>query len=263
MNPVLYEGGNFDGLSKKIFEFNEALKDTPHQMKEAEVNRLNKVLEKLKDTENYYQTTFTELETEVITLKLLKWPSEYLVPVLDLFRLFLIHHNSEKLFSGLDCGLAYLSLICQVLRATTSDVVLVLCLKILCNLMKHLNNKTSLMKYQDMIVEALENINIQKKEKDTVRSALASFAFNLSTGANVASDLAIEKLIGLISEALKYENNQENIFKYLIGYGNILALNPTGLAVASSIGLKNIIQNINVTADNSQGCKTDLINWLS
>jgi hypothetical protein len=36
--------------------------------------------------------------------KLLQWPSEYKLPVWDLFRAFLCHYQSEAFFSGLDAG---------------------------------------------------------------------------------------------------------------------------------------------------------------
>ena len=37
--------------------------------------------------------------------KMLEWPKELKFPVWDLLRAFLVHYQSEALFSGLDAGL--------------------------------------------------------------------------------------------------------------------------------------------------------------
>ena len=37
--------------------------------------------------------------------KLLQWPKEFKFPVWDILRAFLVHYQSEALFSGLDAGL--------------------------------------------------------------------------------------------------------------------------------------------------------------
>lgn len=48
--------------------------------------------------------------------KLLKWPIEVKLPVLDLFRAFLKHYQSEALFSGLDLGGDILGPLCLACR---------------------------------------------------------------------------------------------------------------------------------------------------
>jgi hypothetical protein len=48
--------------------------------------------------------------------KLLQWPVEYKLPVLDLLRAFLKHYQSEALFSGLDLGADTLGPLCLACR---------------------------------------------------------------------------------------------------------------------------------------------------
>mgnify|MGYP002622575587 CR=1 FL=1 len=264
LNPITFQGGNFDGLVKKIFEFNEALKDTTSAMKETEITRFGRIIEKLKDTANYHTTQFTDLELELITLKLLKWPLDKMLPVLDLFRIFLVHHNSEKLFAGLDGGLHYLGFICQVLRSTDNDIIITLCLKILANLFLHLANKNSILKYQDMILDAIESQQIHKREKDTVRNALSAFIFNLSTGMNDdnTKEEVIQKFFIYLPEIIIYEKNPDNILRYLITYGNVLSLCPSSIHIAQNIGLKSGIANIEAPTEQAKECQKDIIELI-
>lgn len=261
---IKFEGGNFDGLSKKIFEFEEALKDTPLGLKDLEKTRLNRIIAVLKEVGNYHQYDITEYELEVISAKLIKWPLDKLLPVIDLFRVLVLHHSSEKLFSGLDSGLQYLTLICQVIRSTQSDVFITLCLKVLVNMFEQISSRNAVMKYKDMLLEALESQQIQKKEKDTVRAALAAFLFNISAVANGVNtpDFVLEKVFDFISNALSFENNQDNVFKYLVAYGNILVQCPSAAGIARSSGIKNAIQNANVQNPQATECKDDLLKFL-
>jgi len=261
---IQFETGNFDGLSKKLFEFNESLKESQFWLKETEQTRLLRIIAILKNVGEYHMYDITDLEIEVITTKLLKWPIDKLMPVLDLFRLFLLHHKSEKLFSGLDSGLQYLTLICQIVRSTQNDVMVTLCLKILANMFTQISCKNAIMKYTDMLLEALESQQVQQKEKETVRTALAAFVFNVSTGiTNMTSDLVLEKVFNFTGNAIAYEGNQDNLFKYLVAYGNILSNCNSALTVAKSVGIKSYIEKAQAQTPQNQECKDDLLKYLS
>jgi len=261
---IIHETGNFDGLSKKLFEFDEAMKDTPLALKETEQTRLQRILAILKDTGNYHTYEISELEIEVITTKLLKWPLDKLLPVLDLFRLFLLHPRSEKLFSGLDSGLGYLTLLCQVVRSTQSDVLITLVLKVLANMFYHICNKNSVMKYADMILEALESQQVNQRPKDTLRTALAAFVFNVSTAiTNLTNDIVLEKLFSFINNTLPSEGNPENVMRYLIAYGNTLSKCASATDAAQNMGIKNIIEQVQTQNPQAEECKNDLLKYLA
>ena len=261
---IQFETGNFDGLSKKLFEFNDALKESPLWLKETEQARLQRIIAILKNVGEYHMYDISDLEIEVITTKLLKWPIDKLLPVLDLFRLFLLHHKSEKLFSGLDSGLQYLTLICQVLRSTQNDILITLCLKVLANMFTQISCKNAIMKYTDMLLEALESQQVHQKEKESVRTALAAFIFNVSTGVtNMTSDLVLEKVFTFIGNTVAYEGNQDNLLKYLVAYGNILSLCNSALGIAKSVGIKDFIEKVQAQSPQAKECKDDLLNYLS
>lgn len=179
--PITFESANFDGLKKKLLEFNEGFEEIKFKMTEAEGHRFERVIEALKDPSSFMENKFTDIECDLFTKKFFLWPVDKLLPVLDLYRIFLIHFNSEKLFAGLDGGLSQLTFICQVLRSTDNEVALTLCLKVLTNLFKHNVNKLSLFKYKDMILEALTNQKVHMRQKEMLRSSLAAFVFNFST----------------------------------------------------------------------------------
>lgn len=262
--PITYEGGNFDAMTKKLLELNETLKDTQHYVKDAELNRLHSIINKLKDTGNFLTSTFTDLEFELIQTRLIKWPADKLLPILDLLRIFLTHSNSEKLFSGLDMGLTYLGFTCQVIRSSQSEVVLGLALKILSNLTKYTCSRQSLVKYQDLILDALDSQQVQKKEKDTFRAVLAAFVFNLSTGAiDSLKDSVTEQFFKFALGCLDNENNQENILKYLVAIGNVLKLCPSSISSAGSLGLRQAIGGVDVKSPDAQQCRDDIVEFLA
>ncbi len=261
---IIYETGNFDGLTKKLFEFNEEMKETPLSLKETEQARLHRILAILKDVGNYHTYEISELEIEVITTKLLKWPLDKLLPVLDLFRLFLLHPRSEKLYSGLDSGLGYLTLLCQVIRSTQSDVIITLVLKVFSNMFQQISCKNSLMKYADMVLEALLSQQVNQRPKDTLRAALAGFVFNISTAiTNFTNDLVLEKLFNFINVTFPGEGNPDNALKYLIAYGNILSKCNVALEIANSCGIKGVIEQTPAQSPPAEECKNDLLKYLS
>ena len=76
----------------------------------------------------------TKPEVEIITNKLMNWPIEMKIPVIDLVRVFFLHFSSEDLFSGYDKGLAFLATIIKLLTVSDKEVLKTLTLKALTNL---------------------------------------------------------------------------------------------------------------------------------
>jgi hypothetical protein len=70
----------------------------------------------------------------MLTERLLKWPIEHRVPIYDLLRVFIMHPQGEKLFTGLDAGMDTLLDICTLIQSTnTADGIVSLLLKVLSN----------------------------------------------------------------------------------------------------------------------------------
>ncbi|GMJ06806.1 hypothetical protein like AT3G18860 [Hibiscus trionum] len=92
---LVFDAAQFDGILKKISEFNSTLladlgkKDL--SLTEAEISRLGAIVKILKDTSHYHSSTFADVDIALL-LKLLKsWPLAMIFPVIDILRMIVLH----------------------------------------------------------------------------------------------------------------------------------------------------------------------------
>ncbi|CAK7329744.1 unnamed protein product [Dovyalis caffra] len=92
---LVFDVAQFDGILKKITEFNNSLlsdsvkKDL--SLSELEMSRLAAVLKILKDTSHYHTSRFADADIALL-LKLLKsWPTAMMFPVIDIVRMLVLH----------------------------------------------------------------------------------------------------------------------------------------------------------------------------
>ncbi|CAL5377236.1 unnamed protein product [Camellia sinensis] len=101
---LVFDVAQFDGILKKISEFNNALhflsdgsvenllKDKKSlSLTELEVSRLDAIVKILKDTSHYHSSRFSDVDI-ILLLKLLKsWPLAMMFPVIDILRMIILH----------------------------------------------------------------------------------------------------------------------------------------------------------------------------
>lgn len=92
---LVFDAAQFDGIIKKISEFNIALQSDPDQkslsLSEAETSRLGAIAKILKDTSHYHTSKFSDDDISFL-LKLLKsWPVTMMFPVIDVLRMVILH----------------------------------------------------------------------------------------------------------------------------------------------------------------------------
>ncbi|KAF7126945.1 hypothetical protein RHSIM_Rhsim11G0173300 [Rhododendron simsii] len=92
---LVFDAAQFDGILKKILEFNSALLSKPEQkglsLTELEVSRLGAIINILKDTSHYHSSIFSDIDVALL-LKLVKsWPIAMIFPVIDLLRMIILH----------------------------------------------------------------------------------------------------------------------------------------------------------------------------
>ncbi|XP_071736773.1 uncharacterized protein [Rutidosis leptorrhynchoides] len=96
---LVFDAAQFDGILKKISEFNNALRSDPVQqnlsLSEAEMSRLGAIAKLLKDTSHYHTSKFT-IDDVSLLLKLLKsWPVSMMFPVIDILRMVVLHPDGS------------------------------------------------------------------------------------------------------------------------------------------------------------------------
>ncbi|KAF6166573.1 hypothetical protein GIB67_005435 [Kingdonia uniflora] len=98
---LFFDVAQFDGILKKIVEFNSTLLSDPEQknmsLTEVELSGISTIVKILKDTSHYHCSTFADVDI-VLLLRLLKsWPVAMLYPVLDVLRMVILHPDGASL----------------------------------------------------------------------------------------------------------------------------------------------------------------------
>jgi len=110
-----FKDGKFEALHKKLLEFNEQV-DESMRLDVGDQTHLNACIEKLKAG---IASEIRPCEKDIVHYKMGEWPSDKLFPVIDLWRLFLLHPQSGDLFKGSDRGAGMIS---KVLALLSSDI---------------------------------------------------------------------------------------------------------------------------------------------
>ncbi|KAK9001372.1 hypothetical protein V6N11_083157 [Hibiscus sabdariffa] len=92
---LVFDAAQFDGILKKISEFNSTLladlgkKDL--SLTEPEISRLGAIVKILKDTSHYHSSTFADVDIALLLKMLKSWPLAMIFPVIDIVRMIVLH----------------------------------------------------------------------------------------------------------------------------------------------------------------------------
>ncbi|XP_031286716.1 phospholipase A-2-activating protein isoform X1 [Pistacia vera] len=97
---LVFDAAQFDGILKKITEFNNTLLTDVEKknlsLTELEMSRLVAIVKILKDTSHYHSSSFADVDISLL-LKLLKtWPVEMIFPVIDILRVTVLHPDGAR-----------------------------------------------------------------------------------------------------------------------------------------------------------------------
>ncbi|XP_031259128.1 phospholipase A-2-activating protein-like, partial [Pistacia vera] len=97
---LVFDAAQFDGILKKITEFNNTLLTDVEKknlsLTELEISRLVAIVKILKDTSHYHSSSFADVDISLL-LKLLKtWPVEMIFPVIDILRVTVLHPDGAR-----------------------------------------------------------------------------------------------------------------------------------------------------------------------
>ncbi|WOK99599.1 phospholipase A-2-activating protein [Canna indica] len=97
---LFFDSAQFDGILKKVYEFNAALATDGEKsllLSELELSRLDAIAKILKDTSHYHCSSFADVDI-LLLLKMLKsWPVAMLFPVIDILRMIVLHPDGASL----------------------------------------------------------------------------------------------------------------------------------------------------------------------
>ncbi|CAL0329220.1 unnamed protein product [Lupinus luteus] len=92
---LVFDAAQFDGILKKITEFNNALlsdQETQNlSLTEPDVSRLGSIVKTLKDTSYYHSSKFADSDIALLLNLLQSWPLGMIFPVIDILRMIVLH----------------------------------------------------------------------------------------------------------------------------------------------------------------------------
>ncbi|XP_050232267.1 uncharacterized protein LOC126680979 isoform X2 [Mercurialis annua] len=97
---LVFDVAQFDGILKKITEFNNALLSDPDKMtlslSEADISKLAEVVKILKDTSHYHTSRFAEVGIALVVKLIKSWPVSMIFPVVDILRMIVLHPDGTS-----------------------------------------------------------------------------------------------------------------------------------------------------------------------
>lgn len=237
---IFYQEMNMDGLLTKMTEFHTKLQDQtdPHHqshLTEHEFKYVVSLVNKLRDPALYtYIKELSSFEVEV-SKKLLKWPAEYFVPVMDLWRCILMLHASQVFFSGVDSGLPIIAGLIGKLK-NGPPVLWTIFFKVLSNFFIHVSNTLGVVRAKDVVYEAFKIMN--KKDAKVV-GFCSNYLMNCSSVVDElpsVNDPFVELQIEMIGDLVhNSELTPEALLKLAIALGNFATFKPSASSHAPAL----------------------------
>ncbi|KAL2596577.1 hypothetical protein AAZV13_11G111000 [Glycine max] len=98
---LVFDAAQFDGILKKISEFNCALQSDQEKqnlsLTELNVSRLGAIVKILKDTSHYHSSKFADSDIALLLNLLRSWPMAMIFPVIDIVRMLVLHPDGAIL----------------------------------------------------------------------------------------------------------------------------------------------------------------------
>ncbi|KAF9620246.1 hypothetical protein IFM89_010981 [Coptis chinensis] len=173
---LLFDVAQFDGILKKIKEFNSALladaKDSA--LTEPEMSRLEAVVKILKDTSHYHISTFADVDIALLLKLLISWPDAMIFPVIDVLRMTILHPNGASLlFKHLKDGNdIVMETIKKVTTAPAGVANLLTTIRAVTNLFKHSFFHEWLRRHRIEILDAFSSCSTSNKNVQVSYSTL-------------------------------------------------------------------------------------------
>ncbi|KAI4318370.1 hypothetical protein MLD38_032085 [Melastoma candidum] len=96
---LVFDVAQYDGILRKVFEFNSTLSSDQHKrkvtMSNVETARLEALVKTLKDTSHYHSNTIVDVDITLLLHLLESWPDETIFPVFDLLRMAVLHPDGS------------------------------------------------------------------------------------------------------------------------------------------------------------------------
>ncbi|XP_071729987.1 uncharacterized protein [Rutidosis leptorrhynchoides] len=138
---LVFDAAQFDGILKKISEFNNALRSDPGQqnlsISEAEISRFGAIAKVLKDTSHYHTSKFSNDDISLLFKLLKSWPLSMMFPVIDILRMVVLHPDGSTVLKHANDEKDILIELIQKVTSSPLPPNLLTSIRVLVNLFKN------------------------------------------------------------------------------------------------------------------------------
>ncbi|KAG6410754.1 hypothetical protein SASPL_128822 [Salvia splendens] len=227
---LAFDTAQFDGILKKISEFNSSLLSDPEKkhlsLSDSDMSRFNAIVKILKDTSHYHSSRFADVDVALMLQVLKTWPVALLFPVIDVVRMIVLHPDgAAKLMQHVK---NQDDIVIEVIKKVTASpplpANLLTCLRAVTNLFKNTCYYEWLLNHRAEVLDALScccsssNKNVQlsyatlilnyavlliEKKDEEGQSQVLSAALEMAEGETVDSDSRFRAMVAIGSLMLE------------------------------------------------------------
>ncbi|XP_052193453.1 uncharacterized protein LOC127801946 [Diospyros lotus] len=159
---LVFDAAQFDGILKKISEFNSALLNDQDKrslsLTEHEISRLGAIVKILKDTSHYHSSTFSDLDITLLLKLVNSWPLAMIFPVIDILRMLVLHPDgATRLLQHVDENNDVLMKMIKNVTLTPIPANLLTSIRAVTNLFKASSYNQWLLKHRNEILDAFSS----------------------------------------------------------------------------------------------------------
>ena len=262
LTHILYDSVNSEGPIKKITELNNKLEENDQnnkKLKDYQLKLIGKVINTIGNKNFYHNSKFDPMELKEFLNLFTSWHGDYLIPVFDVFRMYLIHPESGLLFKQVGGGIEQLTTLLYNIKNSNNITIKILVLRCLCNLFNNEYSKSLLtVTKKDEILNILSGL--QDSDNKNIRSGIVSLLFNYSCTYYSSDDTEGSlQICAIINELLQKETNEDNIITMLKTLANLFVVNKNNRTMGNEMDEKSNINDIN---DNGNSSIKELKDYL-
>ncbi|XP_047134091.1 phospholipase A-2-activating protein isoform X1 [Hydra vulgaris] len=229
--------GKSETIIAKIIEFNQQLQqemrvneNEVQTLKDSITNLLNGKITLEKDTLNIITSSIT---------KMLLWPHDKLLPVLDVFRILVLNENLAVLLLNEVC----LEQLLSISRSSLFNNIM-LVFRILTNAFIHPDTACMTFDRKNKILESWEILYRQMNKNVSI--SISSYVMNCCIYSYLNKSSFQEKiqLCTYINNFLKIEMDSEAMFRTVVALGTLLCDSEDVIAFAKSLEMHNVLAPI-------------------
>ncbi|KAA0031249.1 phospholipase A-2-activating protein [Cucumis melo var. makuwa] len=224
---LVFDVAQFDGILKKIVEFNNALLADPEKknyaLPELQVLRLSAIVKILKDTSHYHSTKLADADVMLLLNLLRSWPRESLFPVIDMLRMIVLHPDGAiLLLKFIDSDGILLELIQKVTMAPVIAANILTSIRLIANLFKNSGYYNWLQKHRSEILDAFSSC--YSSANKAVQLSFSTLILNFSVLLIDEKDLDGQgQVLSAALEIAEEENLEaDSKFRALVAIGSLM-----------------------------------------